>query len=83
MNQDHFYRFGGQLRAGKAPQRNPAPITVHRIERRRFARMAHATAQAARGCAEFVRVYSQYSRSHPRRYAARIAFDIAFRGIPF
>lgn len=31
----------------------------------------------------FARVYRQYRRTHPRGYAARIAFDIAFRGIPF
>ena len=32
---------------------------------------------------EFVNVYRQYRPGHSRRYAARIAFDIAFRGIPF
>jgi hypothetical protein len=32
---------------------------------------------------EFIRVYRLYCRFHPRMYAARIAFGIAFRGLPF
>jgi hypothetical protein len=32
---------------------------------------------------EFVSVYRAYRRFHPARYAARIAFGCAFRGLPF
>lgn len=32
---------------------------------------------------EFVSVYRMYRRSHSWRYAARIAYDIAFNGVPF
>lgn len=32
---------------------------------------------------EFVDVYSAYRVANGRTYAARIAFGIAFRGIPF
>lgn len=32
---------------------------------------------------EFFIVLRQYRRTHPWAYAARIARDIAFRGIPF
>lgn len=32
---------------------------------------------------EFFQVYAAYRASHPRAYAARIAFGIAFRGLPF
>jgi hypothetical protein len=32
---------------------------------------------------EFVSVYRMYRRGHSRLYAARIAYDIAFNGIPF
>jgi hypothetical protein len=38
---------------------------------------------AVRACAEFAAVWWQYRRAHSWRYAARIAFDIAFRGLPF
>jgi hypothetical protein len=31
----------------------------------------------------FVEVYREYREHHNRRYAARIAHGIAFRGIPF
>lgn len=34
-------------------------------------------------CAEFVRVYRAYSLHNTRRYAARIAYGIAFKGLPF
>lgn len=32
---------------------------------------------------EFVTVYAQYRRFHPRAYAALTAWRIAFRGLPF
>lgn len=32
---------------------------------------------------EFVAVYQMYRPQHSRRYAARIAFGVAFRGLPF
>jgi hypothetical protein len=32
---------------------------------------------------DFLRVYRLYRSQHPARYAARIAFGIAFRGMPF
>ena len=32
---------------------------------------------------EFLRVWWLYRRTHPWAYAARIARDIAFRGLPF
>lgn len=32
---------------------------------------------------EFVSVYRMYRRTHPPRYAARIAYGIAFNGVPF
>ena len=36
-----------------------------------------------RGLVEFVSVYREYRAYHPRRYAARIAYDIAFHNLPF
>lgn len=70
------------------PLRRPIPvddevIEYTRLETHRLARIGRHAARIATGCVEFVRVYSQYSHSHPRRYAARIAFDIAFKGLPF
>jgi hypothetical protein len=32
---------------------------------------------------DFLVVYSQYRAKHSRRYSARIAFGIAFLGLPF
>ena len=32
---------------------------------------------------EFVQVYRLYRIVHPRRYAARIAYGCAFKGLPF
>jgi len=32
---------------------------------------------------DFVSIYRLYSRHHPRMYAAKIAYGIAFRGLPF
>lgn len=32
---------------------------------------------------DFFSVYRMYRRHHPRKYAAHIAFGIAFRGLPF
>jgi hypothetical protein len=32
---------------------------------------------------EFVQVYRAYRKAHPRRYALRVAYEIAFLGIPF
>jgi hypothetical protein len=32
---------------------------------------------------DFLVVYSQYRPQHSRRYAAQIAWGIAFRGLPF
>lgn len=32
---------------------------------------------------EFVQVYRLYRHHHPRIYAFRLAYDIAFRGLPF
>ena len=32
---------------------------------------------------EFLAVYQQYRPQHSRRYAAQIAFGVAFRGMPF
>lgn len=32
---------------------------------------------------DFVNVYRQYRPGHSTAYAARIAFGIAFRGLPF
>ena len=32
---------------------------------------------------EFVQVYFLYKRHHTSAYAARIAYNIAFRGLPF
>jgi hypothetical protein len=32
---------------------------------------------------EFLAVYSQYRPQHSRRYAAQIAWGIAFLGLPF
>lgn len=32
---------------------------------------------------EFLSVYAQYRRSHRPSYALRIAYGIAFRGLPF
>jgi hypothetical protein len=33
--------------------------------------------------AKFLRVFAQYRRHHSTAYAARIAYGIAFRGLPF
>ena len=33
--------------------------------------------------AEFLQLYRLYSQCHTRVYAARIAYGIAFRGLPF
>jgi len=33
-------------------------------------------------CVEFVRLYQLYRRMHSRRYAARVAFEIAFQHVP-
>ena len=32
---------------------------------------------------EFIAVYRLYKRHNTRRYAARIAYGVAFRGLPF
>lgn len=32
---------------------------------------------------EFIALYRLYAQVHPRIYAARIAYGIAFRGLPF
>ncbi len=32
---------------------------------------------------EFINTYRLYRRIHPPSYAARIAFGVAFRGLPF
>lgn len=32
---------------------------------------------------EFLQVYRLYSQHNPRMYALRIAYGIAFRGLPF
>jgi hypothetical protein len=32
---------------------------------------------------EFIAVYRQYRAAHGRRYSARMAWDIAVRGLPF
>lgn len=32
---------------------------------------------------EFINLYRAYARAHPRRYALRIAYGIAFKGLPF
>ena len=32
---------------------------------------------------EFIQIYRMYRRHNPRRYAARIAYECAFRGAPF
>lgn len=32
---------------------------------------------------EFVQVYRLYRNHHTRAYALRLAYDIAFRGLPF
>lgn len=32
---------------------------------------------------DFINIYRLYRVYHSRRYAARIAFGIAFRGLPF
>lgn len=39
--------------------------------------------ETPRRVAEFVRVYRQYRAHHPRRYAAQIAWGIAFLDLPF
>lgn len=31
----------------------------------------------------FLAIYRAYSQIHPRMYAARIAYGIVFRGLPF
>lgn len=36
-----------------------------------------------RKAVDFLAVYQQYRPQHSRRYAAQIAFGVAFRGIPF
>lgn len=36
-----------------------------------------------RACLDFIEVYRLYRRHHPRRYALRRAWGIAFQGIPF
>lgn len=43
------------------------------------------TAQSTvlRKCADFIAVYRLYRRAHPRAYAARIAYGIAFKELPF
>lgn len=33
--------------------------------------------------ADFLQLYALYRRVHPRMYAARIAYGIAFRSLPF
>lgn len=33
--------------------------------------------------AEFIKVWRQYARHHSAAYAARIAYGIAFKGLPF
>lgn len=59
-------------------------MTAHEVKQPgRLSRLARAAWRTARGCVEFVSVYSQYRRTHPSAYAARIARDIAFRGLPF
>jgi hypothetical protein len=70
--------IGAALRAGKPPQRNPRAVTVHRVSGWR-----PAVSRFLRNCAEFVAVWKQYRRFHGNRYAARIAYEIAFRGCPF
>jgi hypothetical protein len=75
---DHGRIIGCQLRAGKQPQRNWRAGSAHRVPGSRA-----AVSRAARACAEFATVWWQYRRAHSWRYAARIAFDIAFRGLPF
>lgn len=32
---------------------------------------------------DFIGVYRMYARHHPRMYAMRIAYGVAFRGLPF
>jgi hypothetical protein len=32
---------------------------------------------------DFFSVYCMYQRHHPRKYAAQLAYGIAFRGLPF
>jgi hypothetical protein len=32
---------------------------------------------------DFIRVYRMYARHHPRRYSLRIAYGVAFQGLPF
>ena len=36
-----------------------------------------------RKCADFIAVYRLYRQAHPRAYAARIAYGIAFKELPF
>lgn len=66
--------FGGQQRAGKAPQRNPDPLSFHPAPGFRAALGRIGT---------FAAVWFQYRRAHSWAYAARIAYGIAFRGLPF
>jgi hypothetical protein len=70
--------IGCQLRAGKQPQHNPPAGSAHRVHGWRA-----AASRTARCCVEFAEVWWQYRRAHSWRYAARIAYEIAFRGCPF
>lgn len=60
------------------PYRRTHPLTL--TLRTRVTRWA---AKKERQCREFIKVYRQYRAQHSRRYAARIAFGIAFNGLPF
>lgn len=39
--------------------------------------------RAMQRLSEFFNVYRVYAKHHPRWYAARIAYGIAFKGLPF
>jgi hypothetical protein len=76
---DYARIIGCQIRAGVPIQRNPEPITAH------FTPGVNAVlSRLAHSVVDFVEVYRQYrAGGHNRRYAARIAHGIAFRGLSF
>jgi hypothetical protein len=71
---DHLLETGVMT----GPHRRTHPLTLNL--RTRFIRWA---AKKEGQCREFIKVYRQYRAQHSRRYAARIAYGIAFNGLPF
>jgi hypothetical protein len=65
------------------PDLPPIQIALTGGPVRRSARAARFVADLTFPLREFVIVFKQYRRFHSRAYAARTAWRIAFRGLPF